>query len=183
MKVEGILGNTTMFAKQIKPRCEKAWTLHGWKVCQSCGRSFGRHGAKFSLTGTPGPHMLIDMDAIPCLKGLTLCDYIFISGNLEGNVEWVVPVELASGEGKDPKKAIEQLQAGATLAERSIKKSASINFLPVLVGKIRRLRGARKNVRKFVRFHGKDIPLSVIASGSSFASEMNKKLERDQQKC
>lgn len=167
-----------MITTLIKSQCEESWAVHGWNTCRSCRRIFSKQGAKFSLANIPGPHLLIDLDSVPCLKGRTLCDYLFIADNPKENVKWAVPIELASGKGKDPKKAMEQLQAGADLVEKVIDESTSLHFLPVLVGRFRRVRGVRRNVRKLVRFRGKYVPISVIEAGSSFSDELKRRMEQ-----
>lgn len=166
------LMDITMITDLIRSQCEQSWTAHGWTVCRQCSRTFGRHGASFSLKGAPGPHLLIDMDSIHCISQQRRCDYIFVADNLESGTHWVIPIELASGQGKERKTVVEQLQAGAILVEKAVGESASLNFVPVYIGKFRKVRGSRKHDRGMVRFQGKNIHVSVVKNGSSLAVKM-----------
>lgn len=166
----------------IKSQCKKSWTAHGWVICQGCNRAFGRHGAIFSLTGAPAPHLLIDMDKIPCIGQQKHCDYIFIADDLKAGVNWIIPVELASGRGKEIGYAVEQLQTGAMLAEKTMENISSLKILPVLVGKIKRIRKTRKHAQGMVRFHGKKVPVSVVTDGSLFANALKSKISGSQGK-
>ena len=84
-----------------------------------------------SLSNELHPFVLIDMDQ-PCSpsgENGKRCDYLFFSG-YEGK-DWVVPMELQKGKAS-ASKIVEQLQAGAVIAEKLVPKGSILNSVPRL---------------------------------------------------
>lgn len=83
----------------------------------------------------------------PIPQDVPHCDYLFIGYRPECSSIWVVPVELSTGRNKRLGQFIEQLEAGAALADRLMPSDSDIDvrFVPVAaapfsVGRIRALR-------------------------------------------
>lgn len=166
-------GNSMMVTKFVLSRCRQGWVAHGWEECPSCKTTIKKDRAKFSLSGAPGPHVLLDLDEIPCLRNKRRCDFLFIADNTKTNSEWVVPIECTSGGRKELKTILQQLRAGAALIENYIPNSARMRFQPILVGKVGRVRRYRKDGKMDVRFHGKPVPLEVVENNDTIASKLS----------
>lgn len=95
-----------------------------------CVRRCQKEGCKVPLSNELNPFVLIDMDQ-PCSlseKNAKRCDFLFFSG-YEGK-DWVVPLELQKGKAY-ASKILEQLQAGADIAEKLVPKGENLEFRPV----------------------------------------------------
>lgn len=161
-----------MSTKSVMSRCQRNWVAHGWDECPGCKTIIKKDGAKFSLSGTPGPHLLLDMDKIPCLQNKRRCDFLFIAEEQQASNEWIVPIECTSGDRKEEKTVLQQLRAGAEFIERNIPNSANLLFQPILVGKVSRAGKNRKDKKMTVQFHDKLFLLGVVRSGGAIASKL-----------
>lgn len=153
-----------MITTAVREMCKPCWLAHGYEECVGCTRSLPKDGASISLTGTPAPHLVVDLDKLPCLKNLenqSCCDYIFIADDGDG---WVAPIEITSGSSKANSKIVKQLQAGADLVAKSIPPTLSPKFLPIFVGKRRRdeLRALRK---RRIGFRGQKPTVTICRHG------------------
>ena len=153
-----------MITETLYRKCESCWIVHG--ICQGCDKVFLKEGATFSLEDTPAPHYLVDLDKIPCIKSETRCDYLFIADDNEIGEGWVAPIEMSSGESKKIGKIYEQLQAGAGFLEQVVPHRSSLNFRPVYVGKLTRLR-YRELRKKQIKFHDSEFPIKAVGMGKS----------------
>jgi len=121
-----------------------------------------------TLGGVPKGHILIDMD---CHVGpnQVRCDFLFVGRLKTANVEWVIPMELKRGQ-VEASGVIDQLQAGAKVAERLVPRKASVEFQPIVAsGRInpeqRRILSSKKVV-----FRGKKFAIRRIECGSSITT-------------
>ena len=156
-----------MITDKVHRKCKQSWIADG--ICQGCSRSFSKGGASFTLENAPSPHLLIDLDIIPCIEHKTRCDYIFIADDSTSNIGWVVPIEMSSSPRKKPEEIRRQLQAGAQLAEQVIPRSLSLGFKPVFVGKNREARTVRS---KEVKFHDARVAIEMIPNGQSITKAL-----------
>lgn len=161
-----------MVIKSVLSRCQQNWIAHGWEECLGCQKVIKRDKAKFSLSGAPGPHLLLDMDEVPCMRNKRRCDFLFIADEIPANREWIAPIECTSGSRKDEETILRQLRAGAEFVERNIPNSKNLRFQPILVGKVGRVRGYKKDEKRTVQFHGKPHLLETIKNGGAIASKL-----------
>ena len=82
--------------------------------CNCCVHKISKETCKIKLTGVQ-PYILIDMDhkEAPGPPGSKKCDYLLVG--VVDNLEWVVPLEMKSGELKT--ESFYQLEASAKIAE------------------------------------------------------------------
>lgn len=161
-----------MVTKFVLSRCQQDWIAHGWEECSGCQETMKRDKAKFSLDGAPGPHLLLDMDKVPCLQNKRRCDFLFIAEELDASRTWVVPIECTSGRRKEIKTILQQLRAGAEFIERNIPNSSGMYFRPILVGRIGKTRDSMRNEIETVQFHGKRYLLETIMNNGTIASKL-----------
>lgn len=154
--------------------CDNSNVVHGVDTCFGCTESFTKDQAKFSLTNAPGPHLVIDIDTIDCLRQKRRCDYLFVADDAQLNVNWVVPIEMTSSRRKDPKVVIEQLQKTAQVIEKNIDRSVKVRLQPVLAGSVNEVRMRGKNSSLAIKFRGEDIPVAIIRSGDSIGSVLKR---------
>ena len=122
------------------------------------------------LDGVPEPHVVVDFDkpGSPLGEQETRCDYLFVSAGMPG---LVVPMELSAGN-KRPTKHIDQLQAGADIACKTLPKTEML-FLPVFVGRVKP--NERREIRKKrIRIRGKNVVLEAIACGGALKDALKK---------
>lgn len=116
------------------------------KVPGKCCVTYCRkEGCRVSLSKELYPRVVVDLDLDRyeelISKNATRCDYIIVF-KFNGS-DWVVPLELTTGK-KGARKIVEQLQAGASIAERIVCNGVSVKFRAVAaLG-----RGIRKHDRK-----------------------------------
>lgn len=113
------------------------------------------------LTNTPAPHLVVDLDKYPRQENETRCDYLFVADNGDG---WAAPIEITSGVWKTGDKIVEQLQAGAKLAEQIIPPTLSPKLRPVFVGKSKRIK-AKESRKLQISFRGQDYPITMCPDG------------------
>ena len=162
-----------MFVKSLLSKCKDTWIEHGSKLCYGCKQSIGRSGVKFSLSGTPVPHFVLDVDNIDCLRAVRHCDYVFVAGDGESKVMWVTPIELTSSARKEPKIILEQIQNIVDAIEKHVDVSTEVKLRPVLMGDYNRKRMREGSKNFAVRFRGKKISVAVIKKGASIAEALH----------
>lgn len=154
-----------MITDAVRRKCRPEWLADGsGRECGGCTRSFRRHGAAVSLSGAPGPHLLVDLDKIPYLKSRTRCDFVFFVDDADDAAGSVVPIEMTSGSWKDIGRIVEQLQAGADLAAQVVPRDSKPVFLPVFVGKTKRL-PIRQRKAPEIRFRNERIVMVMCPNG------------------
>lgn len=122
-----------------------------------------RAGCTLRLSGTPEPRLLVDLDlpGSPLDENAVRCDYLaFVS--LGDEMLCVVPVEFKrSWRGK----MVEQLQAGASEAEKYLPAACECRFRAVGVFERFSPKIARRALRLRVGFRGRWEPVRVATCG------------------
>ncbi|MCY3824906.1 MAG: hypothetical protein OXG62_13685 [Nitrospinae bacterium] len=124
-----------------------------------------RPGCGISLKGAPQQRVIIDFDKpdSPLGERDTRCDFLFVADDSNGP-GWVAPLELKGGR-VDVSEAIEQLQAGARVAEALVSQDLKVNFRPVLAsGNIPK--AERTALKRTISFHGNSTPVRRIRCGA-----------------
>ena len=110
------------------PKCQT-------KVCRD-----GR--CSLSLNDAPQPYVLISLEhqASPVQQGEPRCDYLFVAGDDNDGVDWVMPIELTASAAR-VSKFLPQLRAGASIADKLIPSRVAVRFRPTAVygGELRRI--------------------------------------------
>ena len=148
------------------------------KVAPNCITKRCRKGkCSISIQGMSGESFAIDMDhpKAPVGRYETRCDYLFLgSTNASGN-QWVAPLELKEGDVR-ASEVVQQLQAGADVADRLVPASPQVNFRPVVAsGRIHKGERAklRENSNK-VRFRGERKVVRRMRCGERLDAELRK---------
>ena len=134
-----------------------------------------KEGCSVSLNGVPSDRLIVDLDrpGSPLGPADARCDYLFIAEDGAG-AGWVAPMELTTGP-VDADKFARQLQAGASAAERVVRRSESVRFRPVAVygggSHIAQRRKLQRNDRK-VSFHGVREPIRLMKCGAPLAGQL-----------
>ena len=130
-----------------------------------------KRGCLVSLRGRSRSRLVIDFDRpnAPQNPGQRRCDYLFVENN-SGESGWVVPLELKHGRA-DAREVVQQLQAGADLAEKLVDKHLGVRFLPVVASGNMNMaqRKALKKMASRVRFHGRHVFVERIRCGAPLA--------------
>ena len=151
-------------------------TVRG-KVESTCVISKGlrKEGCSVSLKDAPKPRLIIDLDkpGSPLGKNQTRCDYLFVA-DAQGNRGWVVPIELKKGR-LDASKAVEQLKAGASVAEQLVPDTLTVNFRPAVAsGGNKAERAELRAERNIVRFRGSVEYVRLLKCGDKLINAFNK---------
>ena len=134
-----------------------------------------RGGCSISLQGSPNPRLIIDFDkpGSPIGQNETRCDFLFIAE--EGNDEsgWVAPLELKSG-GVDASEVIEQLRAGARVANRIVPQNESVRFRPIAAhrGIHRAELNKLRNKSSRIRFRGQMEYVRLMSYGTALVEKL-----------
>ncbi len=128
--------------------------------------SLERDACAVCVAGLPEPRLLVDLDlpGSPLGPQAVRCDYLVFAGDpLRTFV--LAAVEFKS---RWRPKVVEQLQAGATEADRHARGGLSIRFRPVVA--LRRCgRPDRRSLRERVNFRGRNEPIRVVLCGEPLA--------------
>ena len=130
----------------------------------------GKGGCAIGTDSVPEPFRIIDLDhaAAPVGPNAPKCDYLFLAGADDGRL-WVVPLEMKAT-ALNPGKVGSQLQAGARVAEHTIRGVPLARFRPVAAyGRKPHRRQYKKLAEIRIRF--RDIPYAIVTTtcGSSLA--------------
>ena len=123
-----------------------------------------------SLEGLdPTQYILIAMDGpdSPAEQTATRCDFIFFGQIPDSDDFWASPIELTSSENKSSTRVIEQLRAGAELADELAPPNQELGFAPIAVGpfgKFRRLEFRRSENR--IAFRGSLVLPTAVSCSS-----------------
>ena len=151
-------------------------TVRG-KVENACVKSGGlrKEGCSLSLQDAPQSRLIIDFDkpGSPLRWRQTRCDYLFVA-EVPGKPGWVVPLELKKGR-LDASKAVEQLKAGASVAEKLVPDTLTVNFRPVVAsGGNKAERAELRAGRNKVRFRGSVEYVRLLKCGDKLINAFNK---------
>ena len=133
-----------------------------------------KDGCTVSLTGAPVQRLIVDLDkpGSPLKQNEPRCDYLFVA-NSDGNVGWFEPLELKRGN-LLAGKVVEQLQAGAAVAEQHIADDNSVRFRPTAAfGSIHKYQRnkLRTNVSK-IHFHNQVEAIRLIKCGAPLSEAL-----------
>lgn len=156
-----------MIVSRILRCCEPEWIAHRWARSDSCTATIKRDRAKFSLEGTTGPFVVVDLDKISCIAQQRRCDFVLIVDDEMSSNSKAVLIELTSGR-KDMKTLRSQLESSAKLAVRKARGIRNITFHPVCVGRVHDVRYARGKQGQVV-INGKRVKIEFIKSGGKIA--------------
>ncbi len=152
------------------------------KVGENCiVRTLKKSGCKVKLTEAPTPRLIIDCDklVLPIQKSSTRCDYLIVTGSqsaglraraARGGDKWIIALELKRGR-LDASKVVDQLRAGAAIAEQLVAKKATggRRFRPIAVSGSRKKyeRDELKKRANRIRFLGRSRRIRVISYGEA----------------
>ena len=146
------------------------------KVNEDClAQRCRKNNCSLKLNDLPDPQILIDMDhkSAPRLNyGDKKCDYIFIGD--DNNVAWVAPLELKGGR-LDAREVVEQIQAGASVANCIVPCKAQTRFRPIVVHGRGIHRAELKLLQKRrVRFRNQNSLIGKVRCGTSLVGALKK---------
>ena len=122
-----------MIVSKILDCCDPDWIAHQWEGSDGCSAVINRDRAKFSLEGTSGPLVVLDLDKALCISQRRRCDYVMVVDDNSTDTSKVVLIELTSGK-KDSKTLKTQLEESAKIAAQKAGSAQNITFHPVCVG-------------------------------------------------
>ena len=140
------------------------------KVASGCivSGKLNKRGCKVSLRNIPKVRLIVDFDKpnAPLGPSQTRCDYLLIA-EVEGEVGWVVPLELKGGR-LDADEVAWQLQAGASAAELLVPPKEQVKCMPVVAyGNISKYeRNRMKNKCNKIRFRSSLIEVRLMKCGT-----------------
>lgn len=134
-----------------------------------------KNNCSLTMGNIPAPFILVDMDHKQAPKrgeGAKKCDYILIGD--DDKEAWVAPLELKGGK-FNASDVVEQLQAGAGVAESIVPSAAETRFRPIVVhGRgIHRAELERLQKRR-IRYRNRDYPVGKARCGTSLMDALNK---------
>lgn len=134
-----------------------------------------KNKCSLTLNHLPDPHILVDMDhkKAPRLReGNKKCDYIFVCD--DNDEALVAPLELKGGT-FGASDVVEQLQAGAGVADSIVPSTTETRFRPIVVhGRgIHRAELERLQKRR-VRYRNRNYPVGKARCGTSLVEALNK---------
>ena len=123
-------------------------------TCLVVGR-LKKEGCSVSLKDAPRRRLIVDFDksGSPLGANDTRCDYLLVAEE-RGSTAWVAPIEIKRGR-LDASEAVEQLRAGARVAEQLVPSPMRVDFRPVAAsGGNKAERAELRNRQNMIRFHG-----------------------------
>lgn len=138
----------------------------------------GDAGCNVPLKGLPNPHVVMDLEhnAAPIDRSKPHCDYLVAYQETNSAADCLVALELKGT--VRTTKVVEQLQAGAAIAERLLGQTPAVKFTPVVVGKARPYEYTElKRERSFIRFRNskKPIPIRLIGCGDPLTKALGRR--------
>ena len=138
--------------------------------------SMRKEGCTVSLQGAPKERLIIDLDkpGAPVGGDGRRCDYLFIANGAQNETSWVAPLELKKGALR-ASDAVQQLQAGAEVAERLVPNGLRSAFRPtVAFGSIRKLeRDALRAPRAKIAFRGRQEAIRLMKCGDRLVKALH----------
>lgn len=147
--------------KAVLELCRESWICHRCGPQDTCSGGVSRGAVKLTrLTeGSPMPHVVVDLDSVPCLSQKGRCDILYFADDAKRRRQWFAPIEVSRSKHKEPEKIQRQLQLSADLVERNLKYSGRVDLLPVFAGRSRESREIR---RRRIQYKGKWAYIEVL---------------------
>lgn len=131
------------------------------------------------LQDAPEPRLIVDFDRpdSPLKPKQKRCDYLLVA-EPPGKTGWVVPMEFKSGSSTNRirrviTEVVEQLQAGACVADKLVPKDKPVDFLPVAVFSARKYRRIKlRDLRRKVRFRDENKTARWLTCGQSLTEAL-----------
>ena len=133
-------------------------------------------GCKVPLTGLPNPHVVMSLEhsAAPIDSSKPHCDYLVAYQETHSAADCLVALELKGT--VRTTKVVEQLQAGAAIAERLLAQTPAIKFTPVVAGKAHPYEYTElKRERSFIRFRNAKEPIKIIGCGDPLTKALGRR--------
>lgn len=129
-----------------------------------------KNGCSLDQEGLPKDRLVIDLDKCGIKGHLRRADFLFVSEHSGGGV---IPIEMKRGAPKATQ-AVQQLQAGAQVAESWIKSENVENFCALLVaGCLPRAESGKLRKMGTVRFGNKVYRIQFLKCGSPLRKVVN----------
>lgn len=129
--------------------------------------SLVKDGCQVRLTDAPGQRLVLDLDrpGAPTGPGGGRCDYLFVADDFQ-DADWVAPVECKRGALK-ASQVVEQLRAGAAVAESLIPSGSDFELRPIAATRSvpKAQRRKLRESSSFIRCHGKREAVRLIKCG------------------
>ncbi|MBC6427971.1 MAG: hypothetical protein GDA55_01885 [Cellvibrionales bacterium] len=122
------------------------------------------------LDDAPVSRVIVDFDklGLPFKPNALRCDYLFVS---DGTPGWVVPMELSSGKNKSTQ-TINQIQAGAKIADELLPSGIKIKFQPVFVGRVSNFYLRQELNKRKIRFRNECQLVKTISCGDKLTKAL-----------
>ncbi len=133
-------------------------------------------GCNVPLKGMPNPHVVMDLEhnAAPIARSKPHCDYLVAYQETNTSAGCLVALELKGT--VRTTKVVEQLQAGAAIAERLLAQTPAIKFTPVVAGKAHPYEYTElKRERSFIRFRNAKEPIKIIGCGDPLTKALGRR--------
>lgn len=117
----------------------------------------------------PKPHIVVDMDSVPCLRQEGRCDFLCFTDDRIRKKQWFVPIEVSRGKHKKAEGVLRQLQLGADLVEKHLKYTGNVEVMPVFIG---RSKDAKRVRRMEVQCMGKKAKIEVLGMSDRIYDKM-----------
>lgn len=156
--------------------CRKSWICHSCASQDACSGSVSRGVETFArlVEHTPKPHVVVDLDSVPCLREKGRCDFLCFAEDRKRKKQWLVPIEVSRSKYKQPMKVLKQLQLGADYVERHLKYTGGVELLPIFIGRSR----YNKIIRRLaVQYKGKRTRIEVLERNGRICDKMKQFME------
>lgn len=135
-------------------------------------------GCNVPLTGMPKQRVVMSLEhnAAPIDQSKPHCDYLVAYQETNSAADCLVALELKGT--VRTTKVVEQLQAGAAIAERLLGQTPAVKFTPVVAGKAHPYEYTElKRKRSFIRFRNskKPIPIRLIGCGDPLTKALGRR--------
>lgn len=151
--------------------CRKSWICHSCGPQDTCSGSVSRGAETLAhlVECAPKPHVVVDMDSIPCLRHEGRCDFLYFSDDRMRKKQWFVPVEVSHGKHKKAEGVLRQLQLGVDLVEKWLKYPGRVEVIPLFVG---RSKDAKKVRRMAILYRGQRAKIEVVERNGRIYDKM-----------
>lgn len=140
--------------------CSESWICHSCESQTDCSGGVVRGNLKLKrlVEDTPKPHVVVDLDSVPCLKEKGRCDFLYFAVD-KNNKQWFAPIEASLGKSKKAVDIQRQLQLSADMVGSVLEYKKDVEFLPVFAGRSRESREVRFMT---VKYKGKAVLIEVL---------------------
>ncbi len=123
------------------------------------------------MTDAPSPRLIVDFDkpGLPLAADATRCDYLLVAEGGHGH-GWVVVLELKRGR-LHADQVVRQLRAGASAAERFVRRGEAFRFRPVVAsGSVPKYERTKlRDKANMIGFHEHKEPVRLMHCGDRLA--------------